>query len=172
MLNNIYFLYFVFFATIINLFGFMYNKDYQSVFLFSCMVLIVYIFNNNMIIVLLSSLIFVNLLIFLNKMNNKEGLKNEDDKEGLENDPLLETKKTEKADTPTTIDTITTLDKIVKGIDAENSKEKNIVDDVNESTDLKKKIDKVDKVCTNSELVYNKINELNTKINELTKIIQ
>ena len=69
LLNNVAFLYFVFFVSLINLFGFMYNKDYQSVFLFSCTALIVYVFNNNMIVVLLISLIFVNLLIFLNRLN-------------------------------------------------------------------------------------------------------
>ena len=34
LLNNVAFLYFVFFVSLINLFGFMYNEDYQSVFLF------------------------------------------------------------------------------------------------------------------------------------------
>jgi hypothetical protein len=70
--NSVALLYFIFFVTIINLFGFMYNKDYQSVFLFSCTAIIIYLFNNNMIVVLLVSLLFVNILILLNKLTNKE----------------------------------------------------------------------------------------------------
>jgi hypothetical protein len=74
-LNNKNVLYIVFLVSILNLVGFMYNKDYQSVFLFSCIALITYMFNNNMIIVLLFSLIFVNTLIFLNRLNIHEGMK-------------------------------------------------------------------------------------------------
>jgi hypothetical protein len=60
ILNNIYLLYVVFFITILNLFSFMYNKNYKSVILFSFITLFVYIFNKNMIIILLSALIVTN----------------------------------------------------------------------------------------------------------------
>ena len=62
----------------------MYNKDNQSIFLFAIMSLIVYCFNNNMIIVLLIPMIFINGLILINKINNKEGFK-EDFEEDFDN---------------------------------------------------------------------------------------
>ena len=75
LLNNINLLYLVFVLFIINLGVFIYNKDNQSIFLFSVMALIVYFFNNNMIIVLLSPMIFINALLLINQINNKEGFK-------------------------------------------------------------------------------------------------
>jgi hypothetical protein len=85
LLNNIKLLYLVFGLFIINLGVFMYNKDNQSIFLFAIMSLIVYCFNNNMIIVLLIPMIFINGLILINKINSKEGF-TENFKEDFEED--------------------------------------------------------------------------------------
>ena len=172
LLNNVSFLYFVFFVSLINLFGFMYNKDYESVFLFSCTALIVYMFNNNMIIVLLISLIFVNLLIVLNKLNNntiEEGFK----------DNAPEIPKDVKEEEPDLKSTISTLGNIIStlGADDKNKEKnapKNIDEDNKDSQILTNKINKINKnskVCDNSDLIYSKINELNSKINDLTLLI-
>jgi len=168
LLNNVAFLYFVFFVSLINLFGFMYNEDYQSVFLFSCTALIVYVFNNNMIVVLLISLIFVNLLIFLNRLNISTVTI-----EGFDEITKEEPKGVDK-DTPLTNITLgnilTTL-----GATENDSKEKNSPKDINEdNTDSQILNDKINKskLCDNSELIYSKINELNNKINDLTLMIK
>ena len=71
-LNNIKLLYLVFALFIINLGVFVYNKDNQSIFLFSILSLIIYMFNNNMIIVLIIPIIFINMLILINKLNSTE----------------------------------------------------------------------------------------------------
>ena len=82
LLNNITLLYFIFILAIINIGGFIYIKDNQSIFLFACVAIIIYFFNPNMIIVLLSTMIIVNMLIVLNRINGpSEGYKNEDDEE-------------------------------------------------------------------------------------------
>ena len=174
LLNNVAFLYFVFFVSLINLFGFMHNEDYQSVFLFSCTALIVYVFNNNMIVVLLISLIFVNLLIFLNRLNistmNIEGF-----------DEVSETSKEETnkgLDTPLSNITIgnilTTLGATEKETQTEKMSPKDINEDNTDSEILNNKLNKINKnskICDNSELIYSKINELNTKINDLSSLI-
>jgi len=177
LLNNVSFLYFVFFVSIINLFGFMYNKDYESVFLFSCTALIVYMFNNNMIIVLLVSLIFVNLLIVLNKLNNNKV------EEGFEDKAAPELKKEVKSEesSPELKNALSniTLGNIMSTLGGEDkTKEKNapkdIAEDKKDSQVLTNKINKINKnskVCDNSELIYSKINELNSKINDLTLLI-
>lgn len=71
-LNNIILLYLVFALFIINLGVFVYNKDNQSIFLFSILSLIIYMFNNNMIIVLIIPIIFINMLILINKLSSTE----------------------------------------------------------------------------------------------------
>jgi hypothetical protein len=71
-LNNIKLLYLVFALFIINLGVFVYNKDNQSIFLFSILSLIIYMFNNNMIIVLTIPIIFINMMILINKLNSTE----------------------------------------------------------------------------------------------------
>jgi len=91
LLNNIKLLYFIFILAIINIGGFIYIKDNQSIFLFAVISIIIYVFNQNMIIVLISSMIIVNTLIFLNILNGPiEGLENEDEEkkelEGFEDD--------------------------------------------------------------------------------------
>jgi hypothetical protein len=87
LLNNINLLYLVFVLFIINLGIFIYNKDNQSIFLFSIMALIIYFFNQNMIIVLLSPMIFINALLLINQINSKEGFKeNLDVKENFDED--------------------------------------------------------------------------------------
>ena len=75
LLNNVKLLYLVFLLFIINLGVFIYNKDNQSIFLFTIMALIIYFFNKNMIIVLLGPMIFINSLLLINKINSKEGFK-------------------------------------------------------------------------------------------------
>ena len=175
LLNNVTFLYFVFFVSLINLFGFMYNEDYQSVFLFSCTALIVYVFNSNMIIVLLTSLIFVNLLIFLNRLNmttmHKEGF-DEVSEKTTENNKGLDT----NLSNITIGNILTTLGATDKDKIKEKMSPKDINEDNTESNILNDKINKIDKnsnskICENSELLYSKINELNTKINELSSLI-
>jgi hypothetical protein len=176
LLNNVSFLYFVFFVSIINLFGFMYNKDYESVFLFSCTALIVYMFNNNMIVVLLISLIFVNLLIVLNKLNNNTIEEGFEDKA-----PELKKEVKEQDTAPELKDAISniTLGNIMSTLGGEDKNKeknapKNIDEDNKDSQVLTNKINKINKnskVCDNSELIYSKINELNTKINDLTLLI-
>jgi len=173
LLNNVAFLYFVFFVSLINLFGFMYNKDYQSVFLFSCTALIVYVFNNNMIVVLLISLIFVNLLIFLNRLNistmNIEGF------DEISETPKQDTNKEVDKDTPLTNITLGNILTTLGATEKESSKEKSSPKDINEDNKdaqiLNDKINKT-KICENSDLLYSKINELNSKINDLTLMIK
>jgi hypothetical protein len=83
LLNSINLLYLVFVLFIINLGVFIYNKDNQSIFLFTVMSLIVYFFNKNMIIVLLTPMIFINALLLINKINSNS---TEDFKENFQED--------------------------------------------------------------------------------------
>jgi len=78
LLNNVKLLYIIFFVSLLNLSYFIYNKDSQSIFLFAVIALIVYLFNNNMIIVLLFTMICVNGLILINL---SEGMENKSDPE-------------------------------------------------------------------------------------------
>ena len=74
LLNNVTLLYAVFFISLANLSYFIYNRDNDSIFLFAIISLVVYLFNNNMIVVLGSTMIFVNALILINSI--PEGLEN------------------------------------------------------------------------------------------------
>lgn len=77
LLNNVVFLYFIVIVFVLNLGIFIYIKDNQSIFLIACSAIIVYLFNHNMIIVLLLSMVIVNSLIVINiLMGKKEGLDN------------------------------------------------------------------------------------------------
>ena len=77
LLNSVAFLYFIVIVFVLNLGIFIYIKDNQSIFLIACSAIIVYLFNHNMIVVLLLSMLIVNSLIVINKlMGKKEGLKN------------------------------------------------------------------------------------------------
>ena len=76
LLNNVKLLYAVFFISLINLSYFIYNKDNESIFLFAIIGLIVYLFNENMIVVLLSTMVFVNGLIAISCIS--EGLENKE----------------------------------------------------------------------------------------------
>ena len=89
-LNNIKLLYLVFVLFIINLGVFIYNKDNQSIFLFSILSLIIYMFNNNMIIVLIIPIIFINTLILINKLNKSEDFQEnfEEEFEDVEEDNI------------------------------------------------------------------------------------
>ena len=77
LLNNVLFLYFIVIVFVLNLGIFIYIKDNQSIFLIACSALIVYLFNHNMIVVLLLSMLIVNSLIIINNlMGKKEGFDN------------------------------------------------------------------------------------------------
>lgn len=77
LLNNVLFLYFIVIVFVLNLGIFIYIKDNQSIFLIACSAIIVYLFNHNMIVVLLLSMLIVNSLIVINNlMGKKEGLDN------------------------------------------------------------------------------------------------
>lgn len=146
LLNNIKILYLVFGLFIINLGVFMYNKDNQSIFLFAIMSLIVYCFNNNMIIVLLIPMIFINGLILINKINNKEGFK-EDFEEDFDNN----SESGDESDNETTI----------------NSKGTNYNDD------NKKLIETIKKLVPASNKGNDiDIHKLNTVLNKVHNIIQ
>ena len=180
LLTNVTFLYFIFFVTIINLFGFMYNKDYESVFLFACTAIIIYLFNNNMIIVLVGSLLFVNMLILLNKLNGKEGLENSESsemneenmkKEEMKEPNMTQEKFENKNKNEEDSDIYTSINNVLNKLDSA----KNLKDDTKDSTKLNnklKEIKKSDKICENSDNVYVLIHELNTKINELSQLIE
>lgn len=71
--QNIYLLYFLFFATLVHLGYFVFISETQSLILFSLMFLFVYLIRPNMIIVLGISLLFVDLLYILK--NTNEGFK-------------------------------------------------------------------------------------------------
>ena len=58
-------LYIVFIVFIVNFLQFIYRKDYESILLVMTITFCVYLFNKNMVFVLLIPLIFVNLLIFM-----------------------------------------------------------------------------------------------------------
>jgi hypothetical protein len=100
ILNNVSFLYFIFVLFIFNLGIFVYIKDNQSIFLIACSSLIVYLFNNNMIMVMLISMLIVNSLVVINILTNKTN----NTKEGIENatDTPSETTTTTTSDTATT----------------------------------------------------------------------
>ena len=67
-------LYIVFLLTLVTLGYYLMNYDYESIFLFIFIATIVYLFDENMIIVLGVPLVFVNMMILLKKMiNTREG---------------------------------------------------------------------------------------------------
>lgn len=157
LLNNIKLLYFIFILAIINVGGFIYIKDNQSIFLFAVISLIIYCFNSNMIIVLLSTMIIVNTLIFLNRLNGPidrgpiEGYKNKEEEEVDEEDEVKE------------------------GL--VNEEEDNIVGKLSEITeetgtkDIKEKIKKIIPLLkTNYDTLSLDINNMNKHINTLTSI--
>ena len=195
ILNNIYLLYVVFFITILNLFTLMYNKNYKSVILFSVIVLVIYLFNKNMIIILLTALIITNIMnltytnVFVSEgFNNK---KKDDDLMDEPSDDLDESIEKEKPDNKNEEIYTNNEDDIVKKIsnmaidkllnnydDISNNTVDNTqtIEETNkESTNLTQKIDKVTNSGSMKEknlLLYDKINELNGKMNELTALIQ
>ena len=195
ILNNIYLLYLVFFITILNLFTLMYNKNYKSVILFSVIVLVIYLFNKNMIIILLTALIITNIMnltytnVFVSEgFNNK---KKDDDLMDEPIDDLDESIEKEKPDNKNEEIYTNNEDDIVKKIsnmaidkllnnydDISNNTVDNTqtIEETNkESTNLTQKIDKVTNSGSMKEknlLLYDKINELNGKMNELTALIQ
>ncbi|MBI96912.1 hypothetical protein CL656_07200 [bacterium] len=79
LLNNKLVLYLSLILFIFNVVAFLFFKDMQSLFLFVIVLCITYLFDRNMIVVLLVPILFVGLLIFLRKsfMNNElvEGFK-------------------------------------------------------------------------------------------------
>jgi len=151
----------------------MYNTDYTSVILFSIVSFITYIFNKNMIIILLMAIIIVNSLnLFITK--NNEGYTNELNDE--DNDNYIDIN--DETDTSEMIKAISSIafNKLMKDDISNNTineLEQPISETKNKSIELQNKIDKVDNDSniTNS-VIYNKINELNNKMNELTSLIQ
>jgi hypothetical protein len=166
LLNNITLLYFIFILAIINIGGFIYIKDNQSIFLFACVAIIIYFFNPNMIIVLLTTMIIVNMLIVLNRINGpSEGYKNEDDEE----DEKKEEKKEENEED--------TQSKSIKE-SLKNDKEPNEVNkltDVNEvlANEINEKIKKIlPSIKTDTDTVPLDLNEINKHINNLTSTLE
>ena len=173
LLNNINLLYFIFILAIINVSGFIYIKDNQSIFLFAVISIIIYFFNKNMIIVLLSSMIIINTLIFLNKLSGPiEGLKNEEDeedeeKEGLENEDDDDDDEKEGY-----------KNKKKEGLDNEEHKEEHTVgelskiDDETGTKEIQKSIEKILPILkTNYNTLSLDINNINKEINKLTSIL-
>jgi hypothetical protein len=156
LLNNIKMLYFIFILAIINVGGFIYIKDNQSIFLFAVISLIIYCFNSNMIIVLLSTMIIVNALIFLNKLNGPvEGLVNEEKEEEVEEEEEEE--------------------EVKEGL--VNEEENNVVGELSKLNDetgtkeIKEKIKKIIPILkTNYDSLSLDINNMNKHINKLTSI--
>ena len=90
LLHNVNVLYTVFIVSMINVFYFIYNKDTQSIFLFAVIALLSHLFNENMIIVLVFTMICVNGLILINV--STEGLENKLKPEKIKgNIPKIET---------------------------------------------------------------------------------
>jgi len=178
ILNNIYLLYVVFFITIINLFALMYNKNYKSVVLFSVLTLILYLFNKNMIIILLVSLIIVNSLNLL--YPKMEGYEN--DEPPTKNKKVSIKEKKQKNDTEEPENDIVkslsnmALDKLLNNTeDMSNDINNNsqlLQDTETDTKKLTKKIDKIQSTNANNDLLYDKIHEINNQMNELTALIQ
>jgi len=88
ILNNVKLLYLVLFIFCSEIVYLLLIKDTQSIFLYAVIILIVYLFNNNMIIVLTIPIICVTSLILMNRsfegLENKENLKNKDKLEPAE----------------------------------------------------------------------------------------
>ena len=170
LLNNIKLLYFIFILAIINIGGFIYIKDNQSIFLFAVISIIVYFFNTNMIIVLLSSMIIVNTLIVLNKLNGPiEGLENEEEEEEEEKKVKkeLEGLKNEEED-----------DEKEGYTNDEEAKEDHVVGELSKiedetgTTEIKKSIEKILPILkTNYNTLSLDINNINKEINKLTSIL-
>jgi hypothetical protein len=162
LLNNIKLLYFIFILAIINIGGFMYIRDNQSIFLFAVISLIIYFFNKNMIVVLLSTMLIVNTLIFLNKLNGpmegytnkkekeeeKEEEEEENEKEGLENEE----------------------DDAKEGLENVVGELSEIMDETG-SKDIKEKLKQIIPMLkTNYDTLSLDINNINKHINKLTSI--
>lgn len=71
LFKNVYLLYFIFLASIINVLWFVYYKNIKSIIIFATSCLAIYLLNKNMIFVLGLSIIITDILYIFNK---KEGL--------------------------------------------------------------------------------------------------
>ena len=196
ILNNIYVLYVVFFITIINLFALMYNNNYKSVILFSILTLSIYLFNKNMIIILLLSLIIVNSINLLfnpkwegydnkkvkptkaeiNKENTKEKEPNEDDFI-IEKPDINETLGIEEGYENNEDDIIKKLSEValknlLNSDDMSNNTVNNLQTLQETETTSNKLTKKIDSVVDKDTIIYDKINEINIKMNELTEMIK
>ena len=176
LLNNITLLYFVFILAIINIGGFIYIKDNQSIFLFAVVSIIVYFFNSNMIIVLLSTMLIVNTLIFLNKLNGpSEGYENEEDEEKDEDSTIKEPliSNDEEKDEDSTIKESNNPEIIEELENSEPTNEIGKLTDINDDTDTKSIKDKIKKVIPeNDDNTPLDINKINRQINKLTSILE
>jgi hypothetical protein len=174
LLNNVTFLYFIVIVFVVNLGIFMYNKDNQSIFLIACSALIVYVFNNNMIIVLLLSMLIVNSLIVINKLiGKKEGLENSNSTDASTSDSSAATSKTDA----NTIEGEPTPVVLTKNVDSNT--ESTIEDNSKADADLIKKINvAIAGVKSSSEKLQKldpeldiDLKDINAKLNDLTSIM-
>ena len=179
LLNNISLLYFIFILAIINIGGFIYIKDNQSIFLFAVVSIIVYFFNSNMIIVLLSTMLIVNTLIILNKLNGpSEGYENEEEEEKEEDSTIKESliskdEKMEESNNSETIEESNNSEIIEELNNAEPTNEIGKLTDINDDTDTKSIKDKIKKVIPeNDDNTPLDINKINRQINKLTSILE
>jgi len=144
ILNNVKLLYLVLFIFCSEIVYLLLIKDTQSIFLYAVIILIVYLFNNNMIIVLTIPIICVTSLILMNR--SFEGLEN---KENLKNKDKLEPAEIKQGPLP----------KIEKlNVNKEISKEKKEL--IKELLPLSKALDKID------------VDQINRMIGNLNNIIE
>jgi hypothetical protein len=190
ILNNIYALYIVFFITIINLFTLMYNKNYKSVILFSILTLTIYFFNKNMIVILLMSIIIVNSINLFtpkwegydNKKVKSTKTKSTKDKESNDDDLIIERPDIEVLDIEEGYannedDIVNKLGNIALNtlLNSDDMSDNTVNNaETLQETELNsnKLTKKINSVSDKDTVIYNKINELNSKMNELTALIK
>jgi len=157
LLNNVKLLYLVVILSHLLLFYLILDRDTQGIFLFSVIALIVYLLNNNMIIVLIIPTVLISILILINK--NTEGLENkeettkktESNKETPKKEPTPKKKPTSNKEPMPKIEKLD-----IKKIKYNNEKTKMI----NELIPLSNALEKIN------------IEQINTMVNNLNKIIE
>lgn len=146
LLNNVKILYLVVVLSHLLLLYLILDRDTQGIFLFSVTALIVYLLNNNMIIVLTIPTVLITILILIN--NNTEGLENKEE-------PKKETDtKKEAMSKKEPMPKIEKLD--IKKMKYNDEKTKMI----NELIPLSNALEKID------------VEQINTMVNNLNKIIE
>ena len=152
LLNNVRILYLVVSLSSFLLFYLILNKDTQGIFLFSVIALIVYLLNDNMIIVLTITTVLITILMLINK--SIEGLENKqtDKQEPMTKKQEPMSKKKEPMKEP--IPKIDQLD--IKKMKYNEEKTKMI----KELIPLSNALEKID------------VDQINTMVNNLNKIIE